>query len=81
MCVAINIAQILVKCVEAADLERKFQSILKECLCDASGGTPQLLVGEKQLLSLATYAHCTDGILYGLPLIINVNGENHLYLR
>ena len=78
---AVNISQTLTKCVEAAGFERTFQSVLKECLCDAPGGTPQLLVGEKQLLALATYAHCTDGILYGLPLILDINGENHLFLR
>lgn len=44
-------------------------------------GTPPLLVCEKQLLSLATYPKCTEGILYTMPLVFNVNGANILYLR
>ena len=46
-----------------------------------SVGSPHLLVAEKQLLLLATYPYCTDGILYAMPLIVEANGQLILYLR
>ena len=72
------------KCTEAASFEGLIQNLIKESVFDPalpSCGTPHLVLAEKQLLSLATYSKCTDGILYATPLIFEVKGENHLYIR
>ena len=74
-----KIVELLEKCREAAAADLEFQAIVQQCI-DRKGQSP-LLTGEKTLLQLASYAKCTDGILYGLPLILNQNGEKYLYLR
>ena len=72
------------KCFEATQLENLFQQHVMSCILETetqTSGTPHLLVAEKLLLNLATYPNCTDGILYSIPLIFEVNGEIVLYLR
>ena len=77
---AVNTLSVVTKCVIAGKLETIFQNQLKDCLLE-SGGTPAIFVGEKNLLSLATYVQCTDAILYGMPFILEVDGVNYLYIR
>ena len=79
-----KISDILTKCSEAILIEKTIQSKIRESIFDPelpSSGTPHLFLAEKQLLSLATYPRCTVGIFYVMPLIFEVNGKNHLYLR
>ncbi|XP_066924458.1 uncharacterized protein [Clytia hemisphaerica] len=40
-----------------------------------------LMAAEKVLLSLSSYSRCTECILYAMPFVLDVNGENNLYLR
>ena len=75
-------------CVSAVKLENLIQSVIKDaifcdymCGKDASMVTPHLLVAEKNLLTLSSYPDCTDGIIYALPLVFDVNDEKYLYVR
>uniref|UniRef100_A0A7M5WWV1 Uncharacterized protein n=1 Tax=Clytia hemisphaerica TaxID=252671 RepID=A0A7M5WWV1_9CNID len=73
------------KCGEAAVLDMFFHDRLKAVVIDENHNegkkSPPLLVGEKQLLTLAVYEECSDAIFYVMPVIIEVNGENNLFLR
>ena len=81
---------LLSKCNDAIVGERSVQGILKASLfstrevadaCSTSVATPYLLTAEKHLLALSTYPDCTDGILYGLPLLFDVGEDLVLYVR
>ena len=74
----------LLKCLEAASYEDLFHKLLASILLDESDvnlGTPHIFLAEKQLLNLASYCNCTDGIIYCVPLIVDVNDNLVLYLR
>ena len=49
--------------------------------CSTSVVTPYLLTAEKNLLALSTYSDCTDGMLYRLPLLFDVDEDLVLYVR
>lgn len=82
-----KLSSLLLQCEEVLKIEEYFQEILKSAILleDISKthaiSTPHLLVVEKQLLSLSSYRNCTDGILYGLPFILEWNGKVVLYIR
>ncbi|XP_057292633.1 uncharacterized protein LOC130621360 [Hydractinia symbiolongicarpus] len=67
-------------CLPAVNLENKFQTYIKEAI-DTDNSTPQLIVAEKKLLLLSTYTDCTDCILYGLPLVFEIDSKYYLYIR
>ena len=75
----------IMKCGEAAALDMFFHDRLKAVVLNENHKeekkSPPLLVGEKQLLNLAVYEECSDAIFYVMPVIIEVNGENNLFLR
>ena len=77
-------ALIISKCSEAATIETTIQAILKKSMETKEkkgNGELHLMAAEKVLLSLASYPRCTECILYAMPLVLDVNGENNLYLR
>ena len=82
-----KISSLVLHCQDALSIEHHCQELIKSAILfeDLAKthviSTPYLLVIEKQLLSLASYENCTDGILYGLPLIFEFNGEMILYIR
>ena len=78
---AISHSMLLSKCLEAASLDMLYQKILSDSITDLQSQTPPLILCEKKLLTLSSHVGCTDGILYAMPLIAELNGERHLYIR
>ena len=79
---ACDILQTWMKCREALLLEQEFQKLVKQCVFSVPyTNTPPLFVAENEMLALSTYPNSTEGIFYVMPLVIEVGGENHLYIR
>ncbi|XP_066918896.1 uncharacterized protein [Clytia hemisphaerica] len=82
---ALQTALTILKCGQAAAVDIFVQNLLQNAILDEENQenkkSPPLLVGEKQLLNLATYENCTNAILYVVPLVVELNGENNLFLR
>jgi len=75
-------------CCQLAYLEQEVQEKISECLSDnrmketSRLDSAYLFTAEKSLLLLAGTVDCTDGILYGLPLLLEVSeGVYNLYIR
>ena len=70
--------EVIGKCLDAMKLQQEIDQILEESLVipsnEKTSCTPHLLVGEKNLLSLASYPDCTQGVLYAIPLILQLRG-------
>uniref|UniRef100_A0A7M5WYX6 SWIM-type domain-containing protein n=2 Tax=Clytia hemisphaerica TaxID=252671 RepID=A0A7M5WYX6_9CNID len=58
-----------------------YQKIISDSITDLQSQTPPLILCERKLLTLSSHVGCTDGILYAMPLIAEINGERHLYIR
>lgn len=78
---AISQSILLSKCLEAASLDMLYQKIISDSITDLQSQTPPLILCERKLLTLSSHVGCTDGILYAMPLIAEINGERHLYIR
>ena len=82
-----QIVSVLLQCQDVLKIESHFQELLKSAISleDVSKthvvSTPHLLIIEKQLPSLSSYQKCTDGILYGLPILFEWNEKTVLYIR
>ena len=80
-----QIVSVLLQCQDALKIESHSQELLKSAISleDVSKthvvSTPHLLIIEKQLPSLSSYQKCTDGILYGLPILFDE--KTVLYIR
>ena len=80
-------ADTLKKCSRAINIEAQVQEFMKPNLCKRiqegqSMDTPYLFTMEKNLLSLSSYPDCTDGILYAMPIVIDIGDDNKvLYVR
>ena len=72
-------ASLLLQCQYALKIESHFQELLKPAILleDVSKthvvSILHLLIIEKQLLNLSSNQKCTDGILYGLPILFEWN--------
>ena len=77
----------MLQCQDALKIEIHFQELLKSAILFEHlskthvVSTPHLLIIEKQLLNLSSYQNCTDGILYGLPILFEWNEKTVLYIR
>ena len=74
-------------CELAIKVEMQCQEHIKTVICkriseDQSMNTPYLQTLEKNLLTLASYEDYTNGILYAMPIVLDLDSENKiLYVR
>lgn len=77
----------LKKCSRAINIEAQLQELIKPMVCKKikdgqSMDTPYLFTMEKNLLSLSSYPDCTDGILYAMPVVVDIGDDNNvMYVR
>ena len=78
---------LLGRCLFSASIEYEIQSTIKNSISlddapkDMRIQTPYLFSLEKTLLALSTYSECTDGILYAIPIIVDLEDGSYIYVR
>ena len=77
---------LLLQYQDTLKIESHFQELLKSAILleDVSKThvvSTHLLIIEKPLLNLSSYEKCTDGILYGLPILFEWNEKAVLYIK
>ena len=75
------------QCIDAMKIQYEVDQVLEKNILvesanqNKSSVTPPLFTAEKNLLLLASYPDCTEGILYSMPLLLQSKNTVTLLIR